>query len=163
MVLGVAALVAAGALVLYASVHANERTAEALNQMNTIQQGVRRFYGGQATFSGLTTGTLIDARIVPLAMVNGTLLRNSFGGGVVVGVFDQGGITAGGFEVTFNGVPADSCVTLSTKDYGRALAQLVVNTTTFDYETDGVLPTASDANLACGTTNDAVVSWRFKN
>jgi hypothetical protein len=51
---------------------------------------------------------------------------------------------------------------LATKDYGRALAQLLINDFTFDFQTDGVLPTAQVASVACGTTPGRV-SWLFKN
>jgi type II secretory pathway pseudopilin PulG len=162
MVLGISSLVIAAALSLYATTHDNERTATALVQMNTIQQAVRVLYGQQATFTGLTSAMLISARTVPLGMINGAVLRNAFGGGIAIGTFDNNGVVDGGFTVTFDTVPVQSCVVLATKDYGRALAQLLINDFTFDFQTDGVLPTAQVASVACGTTPGRV-SWLFKN
>jgi hypothetical protein len=63
---------------------------------------------------------LISARTVPLGMINGAVLRNAFGGGIAIGRFDSNGVADGGFTVTFDTGPPQSCVVLATKDYGRA-------------------------------------------
>jgi type II secretory pathway pseudopilin PulG len=161
MVLGIAALVLTAALTLYATAHDTQRTATALDQMNSIQVGVRQIYGRQATFTGLSPAILISTQIVPIGMVDGTLLRNAFGGGIAVGTFANNGVTDGGFSVTFDTVPANSCIVLATKDYGRALAQIVINDTAFD-QAAGILPTVQTASAACGTA-PGTVSWLFKN
>jgi hypothetical protein len=124
--------------------------------VRTSHEAVRVLCGQQATFTGLAPAMLISARMVPLGMVNGTVLRNAFGGGIAIGTFDNNGVVDGGFAVTFDTVPTQSCVVLASKDYGRALAQIVINETTFDYQTDGVLPTAQVASAACGAAPGTV-------
>ncbi len=163
MTLAVASLVMAAALGMYLTLHSNQRTADALNQMNIITSGVRRVYGSAATFAGLSNATLITTRIVPAGMVDrtGTVLHNSFGGGIDVVPFTQGGVPDAGFQISFAGVPADSCVVMTTKDLGASLAGIVVNSTTFDYDTDG-MPGVAAAGQACGSSPSTVV-WKFRN
>jgi PilS N terminal/Prokaryotic N-terminal methylation motif len=161
MALGVAAVVIGGALLLYNQAHSGEKTAEAIDQMHLIETGVRRFYGWQK-FSNLDNTTIVRTKMVPIKMVTGPDgLKNSFGGTITVSAIDVNSIADAGFEVKFSEVPADSCVVLSTKDYGHQVGQIVVNDTVFDF-TDGTAPTGTTASAACGNT-PGTLSWRFYN
>ena len=161
MVLGIAAVVIGGALILYNQTHSSEKTAEAIDQMHLIETGVRRFYGWQK-FVSLDNATIVRTNMVPLKMVAGPAqLKNTFGGDITVTAIDVNSIANAGFEVKFSEVPADSCVMLTTKNYGRQVGQLVVNSTTFDF-TDGSGPTGATAVAACGNA-PSTFAWRFYN
>ena len=161
MVLGVAAVVIAGALLLYNQAHSTEKTAEAIDEMHLIETGVRRFYGWQK-FANLDNTTVVRTKMVPLKMVGGTdVLKNTFGGQITVSAIDVNSIVDAGFEVKFSEVPADSCVVLTTKNYGHQVGQIVVNETVFDF-TAGTAPTGSTASQACGNA-PSTCSWLFYN
>ncbi|WP_456717861.1 MULTISPECIES: type 4 pilus major pilin [unclassified Bradyrhizobium] len=165
MVLGVAAIVIAGVLVLYNTANTSNKTSEALNQLNIIQQAVRQIYGGGSSFSDLTTQTLADSKVLPARMINAGAtppLVNAFNGTIDVN-YDA---TSGGFSVDFGGLPVEACVTLATKDYGRSLASLAAGSSggnpLMDDKSAG-LPSATLAGQACDSNSANHLIWIFRN
>lgn len=164
MVLGVAALVIAGVLVLYSQANTSNKTSEALNQLNIVQQAVRNVYGGSGDFSTLVVGDLIAAKVLPAKMINaaGTGLSNAFNGAINIQPSTDAANAPGGFEISFTGIPADACVTLGTKDYGRSMASLVTDSgSLFGVGQNGVA-TPANAGLACPNTSNTL-TWLFMN
>jgi major structural subunit of bundle-forming pilus len=163
MVLGVAALVIAGVLVLYNTANTSNKTSDALNQLNIIQQAVRNVYGGTAGFTGLTTDTMVSSKSVPQKMITAAGgMANSFNGPVTVDAATVA-TTDDGFAVVFSGIPQEACVALGTKDYGRALASLITDSGSLMAVDQAALPTATDAALACARPSNNVMTWTFRN
>lgn len=163
MVLGVAAIVIAGVLVLYNTANTSNKTSEALNQLNIIQQAVRQIYGGGSSFAGLDAAGLASSKVLPARMINSGAtppLVNSFNGTI-----DVTG-DAAGFTIDFGGLPVEACVTLATKDYGRSLSTLKAGSaggTTLMDDASTSLPTAATAGTACDSNSANHLVWNFRS
>jgi type II secretory pathway pseudopilin PulG len=162
MVLGIAAIVIAGVLVIYNTANTSNKTSEALNQLNIIQQAVRQIYGGGSSFDGLDATSLANSKVLPARMINTGAtppLVNSFNGSIDV----TGDVN--GFTIDFGGLPVEACVTLATKDYGRSLATLKGGSsggTTLMDDTSTGLPTATAAGAACDSNSANHLVWNFR-
>jgi len=160
-VLAIVALVIAGVLAIYTNAETSRKTSEALGQVANIQQAVRSLYGGQATFTGLNASALISSNHVPQKMVAGTTLRHAFNGPITIAPANPGGVTDGGFQVSFGQVPREACIKFLTSDLGRAVFS--VGTGTAVKSLDGSNPppfNPTEATTAC-SANLNTVTWVF--
>ncbi|AOG02927.1 type 4 pilus major pilin [Bosea sp. RAC05] len=155
-VLGLLAIVVAGALLLFQSASTNSRVADAASQLANVQQTVRSTYAGQAGFSGLTNTTIASS--LPSKMnVAGGGLRHAFNGSITVAPTNTGGGADSGFYITFAGVPAEACIKLATMDMGRAIVGLNFGTSP---STDTPPPIApSTAQASCGSSGTTTLTW----
>jgi len=159
-VLAILALVVAGIMVLYTNADTSRKTTTALNQLATIQQGVRSVYGGQSTYSGLSSEIIANSQHLPSSMISGTTIRHAFNGVVTILPADAGGGENSGFSVQFTNVPKDPCVKMVTSDLGRGLFSVSVGGQTRSQT--GATPPPFDpgaANTACGSSNS--ITWIF--
>jgi hypothetical protein len=93
-----------------------------------------------------------------------TSLSNPFNGAITV-TANAAGISSpnDSFVVDFAGLPAEACVVLTTKDYGRSLYTLSINgSSVYNSDTSTTLPTASVVAAQC-TGNNTDVNWVFRN
>lgn len=154
MVLGLAALVAAGVMYFFTSANNGQKTNEAVSQLAAIQQATRSMFAGQPTYDGLTAQILAESRQLPNKMVNGTALQNSFGGDITIGTANANT----NFTVQFSGLPGEACVRMSTMDLGTGLVNIAVTGGTAA-NVDGRPMTPVEANSACGTGNSTSITW----
>lgn len=164
MVLGVAAIVIAGVLLLYSQANTSNKTSEALNQLNIVQQAIRNVYGGSGDFSSLVVGDLIASKVLPTKMINAAAdgLVNSFNGAISVVPSTDTTNAPGGFEISFSGIPADACVTLGTKDYGRSMATLITDSGSLFAANQVGVATPAMAGQACANSSNTM-TWLFMN
>lgn len=163
MVLAISTLVVAGIMIFYSSASMSTKANDLLEEVLSIQQGVRELYVGQSSYDGLALEQIIAANKVPGSMiVNSSQLSNAFGGGIDIGSIDINGVTAGTFFVEIDNIPIEGCIALATKDMGTSIHEYYINNTPIN------LPiTVPDVTTACNqgvsstlTTN---MRWVFVN
>lgn len=158
--LAVLAVVVAGALLVYTMADGNRKTTEAISQLAAIQQSVRSLYGGQATFTNLTSAALASSNSLPQRMISGTTIRHAFNGAANIAAADAGGGAASGFSVEFTNVPKDSCVKMVSADLGRGLYSVTVGGQTRSQAGTPPPFDPSTAITACATSSNTI-SWVF--
>jgi len=159
-VLAILAFVVAGIMVMYTGADQSRKTTTALSQLASIQQGVRSMYGGQATYSNLTTSAVAASASLPSSMVSGTTLRHAFNGSVNITPADAGGGSNSGFQIEFTNVPKDPCVKMVSADLGRGLYSLTVGGQTRSQA--GTPPPFDPTNaIAACSSSSNTIDWVF--
>ena len=165
LVLAIGALAIVGGTLLYLQATAGNKLNTGINQFVTLQSGVRSLYAGNSNYAGLDTKLMTEANAAPNDMVNGTLLRNAWGGTVTV---DASLANDQGFEMVFASVPNNACVKLITLNPGGSggsgLVKIVTapEGKTFDAATGNIPVSTADAVAACLGPNDAnTITWTF--
>ncbi|MCA3452354.1 MAG: hypothetical protein INF92_18745 [Rhodobacter sp.] len=113
-----------GGLVFFQQASLAQRTNSAVRNISAIASETRGLYQQQNSFSGLTTGALINAGAVPtsLVTVSGTTstLTNEWGGTITVEpnlALTSPTLAAGaGFTVIYPSLPTAACVRLASVD-----------------------------------------------
>jgi Tfp pilus assembly protein PilE len=120
--LALAAMIIAGALVLWNVANGSRQTTQALTQLNQVQTAVRTLYNGQSNYLGLTTAALVTAKSVQQSMISGATIRHAYNGTVVVlpATTTNGGANSA-FSIAFANIPQDACQQMLTKDLGRGV------------------------------------------
>lgn len=151
MVLAILGLVIAGALLLYQNASTNNKISEASQQLAAVSQAVRQVYAGQATYTGLANLNIVNS--LPKKMLVGTDgLRHAFNGNLTVESADSGQT----FIVTMTGLPQEGCVALATKDFGRAVQEVKIGSTT---AAQGAM-TPTQAQTACASSLNEI-EWKL--
>ncbi|MDW9481208.1 hypothetical protein GOB57_21420 [Sinorhizobium meliloti] len=120
--LALAAMIIAGALVLWNVANGSRQTTTAMTQLNQIQTAVRTLYSGQPSYTGLSTQVLVDSKALQQSMISGATIRHAYNGAVTVTpVPTTNGGANSAFRISFANVPQDACQQMLTKDLGRGL------------------------------------------
>ena len=166
LVLAIGALAIVGGTLLYLQATAGNKLNTGINQFVTLQSGIRSLYAGTSNYTGLSTKLLTEANAAPNDMVNGTLLRNSWGGTVTAAASlanDQG------FQVVFAAVPNNGCVKLITLNPGGSggsgLVKIVTAPGGNTFQAgDGSIPVQTAAAVAAcnsGAADSNTITWTF--
>lgn len=132
LVVGFIALAGIGVYVVYNKVQTGNAANTEARNIDTLRAGVKNIYGGQVNYNGLTETVLLNARVVPDNMRDGstgTSIFNTFGGLVTIAPVAFNGGTNNAFSITYAKVPADVCAKLVTTG-GNGFNRVVVGTTT---------------------------------
>lgn len=177
MTLGIAALVAAGALFYYNTASENSRTNEAMGQIAALQELVRTMYQGQGSYNGLSNTLVAQNPMLankyrncgtttPCVPSAGTGVVSPFSRPVTFAPTNETGATGTThFSVTFEGVPRSACARLATADLGTGMVQITVTPTGGGGGGGGGTTAAgrpltpTEANTACA--NGANIRWVF--
>lgn len=159
-VLAILAFVVAGIMVMYTSADQSRKTTTALSQLASIQQSVRSLYGGQATYSNLTTAAIAASASLPTSMISGTTLRHAFNGSINISAADAGGGSNSGFQIEFTNVPKDPCVKIVSADLGRGLYSVSVGGQTRSQAGTPPPFDPTSAISACGSSSNTI-NWIF--
>lgn len=113
LVLGIIAVLAIAAFVIYPKVQASNRAQTESSNVQTIAAGVKSLYASTGDYTGLDNDTVLAAKIYPTTMVNAdsTASNSSFGQPVDVAVNATDERT---FDITYTGVPAEVCTKLAS-------------------------------------------------
>jgi type II secretory pathway pseudopilin PulG len=103
-----------GGLVFFQQASLAQRTNSAVRNISAIASETRGLYQGAQSFSGVATGTLINAGAVPTSLVNaaGTALSNEWGGDIAITSVTPFAT----FTVTYENVPTAACTRLASAD-----------------------------------------------
>jgi Tfp pilus assembly protein PilE len=145
--LGIAAIVVVGAVVLYNNASNTTKLNQAKSQAQSIVGGVKSLYSSQASYASVTTDLVRQAGIAPSNTIQGTNLRNPWGGMINI----TGNTTR--FDVEFTQVPREACTDMASAGMageGSIIGMLVNGTAIPDN------PTPADALAACTNANNDV-------
>jgi prepilin-type N-terminal cleavage/methylation domain-containing protein len=117
LVLGIIAVLAIAAFVIYPKVQASNRAQTESNNITTVISGVKSLYASTGDYTAVDTATVINAKIFPATMVKEGVTNqatSSFGTAVTVVPGTDAGADNNAFAVHYEGVPADVCQRLAS-------------------------------------------------
>jgi Tfp pilus assembly protein PilE len=124
-VLAIIGVLSVGGIAGYSKAMNKYRTNKVADNISMIVTNIRTLYAQQTNFNGLDNSTAIDMGVIPdeLGTDSSTgTLTNVFNGSVHVNAVYLGNTaqeaSEKAFQVTFNGLSKEACVTLATNDWG---------------------------------------------
>ena len=159
LVLAIGALAIVGGTLLYLQATAGNKLNTGINQFVTLQSGIRSLYAGQSTYGGLDNDLMTDSNAAPSDMVVGDGdIRNAWGGDVTVASISSDNQ----FTITFDAVPNNACVKLSTLNPGGSGGSGLAEISAGGNVLSVPVSTAS-AVTACnsGATDSNTIIWTF--
>ncbi len=185
-VLAIIGVLSVGGIAGYSKAMTKFKINKTMDQVSMLVANIRTLYSGQRNYSGLTNATAINFGIIPNEMYSSaSKIVNAFNGEVIISTADSLNATNGtktnrSFQIVYNGLSREACVTIGTADWGSGAASglegmylsgsesssaTVPNYTTYNKaaETDLpiVLPQAA-AKCACENSPSCSVVWRYQ-
>lgn len=114
LVLGVIALIAIAAFIIYPSVQASTQSNTESSNITAVVAATKNLYGARGNYgTGNITGTLVQARAFPSTMVGGiytasTVPVNAWGASVTVA--GAGTPVGTQFAITYSDIPTEACI-----------------------------------------------------
>jgi type II secretory pathway pseudopilin PulG len=162
MYLGIAGIIAGGALASFSSSSNAQKVTDTLNMIGQVQQTARSVTQGSSDYDGLTTQIVAQSNQLPRKFVRsgGTTLTNPFNGTTDIAL----NASNARFAIVMTGIPRDACTKLAPADMGPGVASVTVSGTGTAAPPSNLPsnPTISpsDANSQCsGTANS--IAWEF--
>ena len=157
LVLGIIAVLAIAAFVIYPKVQASNRAQTESSNITTIISGVKSLYASTGDYTDVTTDTVIAAKVFPATMVKEGVTdhgTSSFGTDVTVLPGTSAGADDNAFAVHYQSVPADVCQRLATGVGANFQDVRVGGSTVFSATTKKIDPAATVT--ACKADNVAM-------
>jgi len=162
MYLGIAGIIAGGALASFSSSSNAQKVTDSLNMIGQVQQTARAVTQGSSDYDGLTTQIVAQSNQLPRTFVRagGTTLTNPFNGNTSIAL----NASNARFAIVMTGLPRDACTKLAPADLGPGVASVTV-AASGTAAPPSALPTnptitAAEANTQCsGNTNS--IAWEF--
>jgi hypothetical protein len=132
MAVGIAAVIAIAALVIFKSVDSANKIGTEVKNLGIISAAVTNLYSTSPSYNGLTKAQLLTSSGLPDSIKNGTTKMKSAwdpDGIDVVSAPDSNGVTDGAYQINYTNVPQSACVDLASKSYSLFPGGLKVGTT----------------------------------
>lgn len=122
-VLAIVGVLSVGGIAGYSKAMNKFKTNKVIDQINMISTNVRTLFSSQRNYHGLTNKIAITTGIVPGEMIadptgSNSTITNAFGGQVKIGPSASVGDGEGAYTIATNGIPASSCISILTTDWG---------------------------------------------
>ena len=191
-VLAIVGVLSVGGIAGYSKAMNKFKTNKLIDQVNMMSTNIRTLYSSQRNYTGLNNEIGIKTGIVPAEMFSPTdtnyVITNAFGGTVLVKASATSGDENGAYVIAVDGVPAASCISIVTTDWGgdsgsglvamyakndngsvkEAFTELDAASPTAsaniarpDDTTNGLPFTIVRANAACSNAGNAIIAWKY--
>jgi len=163
MVLALTAIFIAGIFAYLRSATTNQKVEQAVGEVAFMRNTVYELYSSQPSFGSLTPTQLASSNVVPRRMVdsNGTGLRHAFKGRMDVQP-TQVSYFGDSFYIELDQLPADGCILMASKDFGRDVYRIDITGGAGGTFTSVLGP--SQAEAACGIVGETAssITWYFR-
>lgn len=120
-VLAIVGVLSVGGIAGYSKAMNKFKTNKVIDQINMISTNIRTLYSSQRNYHGLNNNIAISTGIIPAEMyasISGSIITNAFGGRVKIGPSESVGDSEGAYTISTDGIPASSCISILTTDWG---------------------------------------------
>ena len=120
-VLAIVGVLSVGGIAGYSKAMNKFKTNKVIDQINMISTNIRTLYSSQRNYNGLNNNIAITTGIIPAEMyasISGSTITNAFGGRVKIGPSATVGDSEGAYTIATDGIPASSCISILTTDWG---------------------------------------------
>ena len=151
-----------GGLVFFQQASLAQRTNDAVRSISSLASETRAAYRTQQSFAGLTPAVLINSGAVPSSAINGTNIRNEWGGDALIGPTPALGTIAAdsAFFIEYTNIPAAACVRLATATAGTGPVGAGIAAVQVTPANDSDANT-TDADLVGGTAVTGFLNTNF--
>ena len=132
-VLAIVGVLSVGGIAGYSKAMTKFKTNKVADQVSMIVTNIRTLYAQQKDYAGLNNASADSMGVLPDEVGSAAGYLNAFRGSVIVGATKLGGTAATmegnnkmAFEVIFNGLPKETCVSLATNDWGSGYSSGLV-------------------------------------
>ena len=132
-VLAIIGVLSVGGIAGYSKAMNKFKTNKVADNVSMLVANIKTMYAQQSSFNGLTKSSAVSMGLVPDELVttypsgndDNAVLNNSFNGTVLINASNSVGATAAAntddalsFNIVFNGLSKEACITLATNDWG---------------------------------------------
>ena len=127
-VLAIIGVLSVGGIAGYSKAMNKFKTNKVADNVSMLIANIKTMYAQQNSFNGLKNTTAVSMGLVPDELVvdaTAGTLSNAYNGGVEINASSSVGETAGSdaddalsFNIVFNGLSKEACITLATNDWG---------------------------------------------
>lgn len=184
-VLAIIGVLSVGGISGYSKAMAKFKLTKAQDQLSMMIMNIRTAFATSPGYPGLDTTTAIDYKLVSQEMIaSSKALINAFGGTTLVSAVNGADTTENGaFQIVFQGLGKDVCVSLATSDWGTdgllgigvastaiSISQTIAASTSTTFSGGGSLasPNALPLSIsdvrksnACGSDNTNSITWVY--
>lgn len=101
--------------VVFNAASTSSRARDEMWQMEELSNKIKANYGVVSNYSGITNTVVINNNYAPSKMIDGTSLKNGFGGSItVVANTTTGGTANNSFKITSSNIPGNVCIKLAS-------------------------------------------------
>ena len=161
-VLAIIGVLSVGGIAGYSKAMNKFKTNKVADNVSMLVANIKTMYAQQNSFEGLTKSSAVSMGLVPDELVttypsgntDNAVLNNSFNGTVLINASNSVGVTAASntddalsFNIVFNGLSKEACITLATNDWGSGFSSgLIGMKVTID---DQAITGDSDVKMGC--------------
>ena len=189
-VLAIIGVLSVGGIAGYSKAMTKFKINKTMDQVSMLVANIRTLYSGQRNYSGLDNATAINFGIIPNEMYSSaSKIVNAFNGEVTIAAA-AGNVVAGAggtvyankaFQIVYNGLSKEACVSIASADWGTGAASGLVGMSisgatqgstdvpTYSTYNSGTVTTdlpialsQAATNCACETNPTCSVSWRYQ-
>ncbi len=120
-VLAIIGVLSVGGIAGYSKAMNKFKVNKTTDQVSMLVANIRTIYSTQGNYKGLNEAAAISFGVVPNDMIDGTSLKNAFGGAVYIkAAAARSTATAApeAFIIEYQGLSQEACVTIATGDWG---------------------------------------------
>ena len=185
-VLAIIGVLSVGGIAGYSKAMTKFKINKTMDQVSMLVANIRTLYSGQRNYSGFYNASAINFGIIPNEMYSSaSKIVNAFNGEVIIAAVDSLTATSGtkankAFQIVYNGLSREACVTIGTSDWGSGAASglegiflsgsesnstTVPNYTTYNKDVATDLPVAltqAATKCACENSPSCSVVWRYQ-
>ena len=120
-VLAIIGVLSVGGIAGYSKAMNKFKINKTTDQVSMLVANIRTIYSTQGNYDGLTNDTAVSFGVVPNDMIDGSALKNAFGGTVYIKAAAARSTAASApeaFIIEYQGLSQEACVTIATGDWG---------------------------------------------
>ncbi len=165
-VLAIIGVLSVGGIAGYSKAMNKFKTNKVADNVSMLVANIKTMYAQQSSFNGLTKSSAVSMGLVPDELVttypsgntDNAVLNNSFNGTVLINASNSVGATAASntddalsFNIVFNGLSKEACITLATNDWGSGYSSGLIGMQVKNAEQ--AITDDTDVKMGCdGTT-----------
>ena len=163
-VLAIIGVLSVGGIAGYSKAMNKFKTNKVADNVSMLVANIKTMYAQQNSFNGLTNTTAVSMGLVPDELVvdaTAGTLSNAYNGGVEINASSSVGVTAGSnaddalsFNIVFNGLSKEACITLATNDWGSGYSSGLIGMSV----SNAAQTFKSDTNVGMGCEGTAVAN-----
>ena len=175
-VLAIIGVLSVGGIAGYSKAMNKFKTNKVADNVSMLVANIKTMYAQQSSFNGLTKSSAVSMGLVPDELVttypsgdtDNAVLNNSFNGTVLISASNSVGATTANsnddlsFNIVFNGLSKEACITLATNDWGSGYSSGLIGMLVSNAElavTDDNKESSSVVQMGCkGTTASSAAS-----
>lgn len=121
-VLAIIGVLSIGGIAGYSRAMIKFKVGKSLDQISMLVASIQTLYSGQRNYSGLTLKEAISYGVIsPDMKASDSTVTNVFAGSVLLGEAKYRETAGAAFQIVYNGLGQEACVTMASSDWGNRL------------------------------------------